>query len=108
MLAYYVEWHMRLKLQPLLFDDEDKEAAATLRSSIVAPAVRSESARRKDASKRTADGPPAHSLRTLLADLATLGKNRVRTAEAKDAEFYMLTRPTPLQQRAFELLGASP
>jgi len=108
MLAYYVEWHMRLKLQPLLFDDEDTTAAAALRSSIVAPAVRSASARRKDASKRTADGLPAHSLRTLLADLATLAKNRVRTSRAKGAEFYMLTRPTPLQQRAFELLGASP
>jgi transposase len=108
MLAYYVEWHMRLKLQPLLFDDEDTEAAAAGRSSIVAPAVRSESARRKDASKRTADGLTVHSLRTLLADLATLGKNRVRTSGPHGAEFYMLTRPTPLQQRAFELLGASP
>ena len=108
MLAYYVEWHMRLKLQPLLFDEEDAAAAAALRSSIVAPAERSASARRKDASKRTADGLPVHSLRTLLADLATLAKNRVRTSGAEGAEFYMLTRPTPLQQRAFELLGASP
>jgi len=106
MLAHYVEWHMRLKLQSLLFDEE--AAAAALRSSIVAPAVRSASARRKDASKRTADGLPAHSLRTLLADLATLGKNRVRTSGAEGAEFCLLTRPTPLQRRVFELLGASP
>jgi hypothetical protein len=108
MLAYYVEWHMRQKLQPLLFDDEEKVAAAAFRSSIVAPAVRSERAQRKDDSKRTADGLPAHSFRTLLADLATLAKNRVRTSGATPAEFYMLTRPTPLQQRVFELLGASP
>ena len=108
MLAYYVEWHMRQKLQPLLFDDEDKASAAALRSSIVAPAMRSPRARGKDQSKRTDDGLPVHSFRTLLADLATLAKNRVRTSGAKDAEFYMLTRPTPLQQRAFELLGASP
>ena len=108
MLAYYVEWHMRQKLQPLLFDDEDKASAAALRSSIVAPAMRSQRARRKDESKLTDDGLPVHSFRTLLADLATLAKNRVRTSGAKGAEFYMLTRPTPLQQRAFELLDASP
>jgi hypothetical protein len=108
MLAYYVEWHMRLKLQTLLFDDDDKVSAAALRSSIVAPAKRSARAQRKDESKRTDDGLPVHSFRTLLADLATLAKNRVRTSGAKSAEFYMLTRPTPLQQRAFELLDASP
>ncbi len=108
MLAYYVEWHMRQKLQPLLFDDDDKASAAALRSSIVAPAVRSPRARQKDESKRTDDGLAVHSFRTLLADLATLAKNRVRTSGAKGGEFYMLTRPTPLQQRAFELLGASP
>ena len=83
MLAYYVEWHMRQKLQPLLFDDEDKASAAALRSSIVAPAVRSQRAMRKDGSKRTDDGLPVHSFRTLLADLATLAKNRVRTSGAK-------------------------
>ena len=108
MLAYYVEWHMRQKLQSLLFDDEDKAAVASQRSSIVAPAVRSERAQRKDESKRTADGLPVHSFRTLLADLATLAKNRVRTSGAKSAEFYMLTRPTPSQRRAFELLDALP
>jgi hypothetical protein len=108
MLAYYVEWQMRLKLQPLLFDDEDKAGAAALRSSIVAPAVRSQSARRKDASKQTTDGLPAHSFRTLLDDLSTLSKHRVRTSGSQGTEFYMMTRPTPLQQRAFELLGGSP
>ena len=108
MLAYYVEWHMRQKLQPLLFDDDDKASAVALRSSIVAPAVRSPRARQKDESKRTDDGLPVHSFRTLLTDLATLAKNRVRTSGVKGGEFYMLTRPTPLQQRAFELLGASP
>ena len=108
MLAYYVEWHMRQKLAPILFDDDDKAAAASLRSSIVAPAVRSSAARRKDQTKRTDDQLPVHSFRTLLADLATLAKNRVRTSGTPATEFYVLTRPTPLQQRAFELLGVSP
>lgn len=108
MLAYYVEWHMRQKLQAILFDDEDKASAESLRSSIVAPAPRSEGAQRKDQTKRTADGFPVQSFRSLLSDLATLAKNRVQTEGATSCEFYVLTQPTNLQRRAFELLGATP
>jgi len=104
MLAYYLEWHMREKLGPMLFDDEDKEGAQALRTSIVAPAPRSDSARKKDRTKRTDDGAPVHSLQTLLDDLGTLAKNRVRTPDPAGAEFYQLTVPTDLQRQAFELL----
>jgi hypothetical protein len=104
MLAYYVEWHMRQKLAPLLFDDHDKESADALRASIVAPAQRSEEACHKDNAKRTGDGYPVHSFRTLLLDLATLTKNRVRVPGSPEAEFDLTTRPTVLQQRAFDLL----
>ena len=106
MLAYYVEWHMREKLAPILFEDDEKEAAARLRRSIVAPAVRSPAAKQKDASKRTDDDYPVHSFQTLLADLATLAKNRVRVQES-EAEFYELTEATPTQQRALNLLGVT-
>jgi len=105
MLAYYVEWHMRRALAPLLFDEEDHEAAETQRSSIVAPAQRSLSAQQKAFSKQTADGFPVHSFRTLLADLATLTRNRVRMGEQL---FDMLATPTTLQERAFELLQVRP
>ena len=108
MLAYYVEWHMRQKLQTILFDDDDKASAELLRSSIVAPAPRSERAQRKDETKRTEEGLPVHSFRTLLADLATLSKNRVQTGGATPCEFYVLTQPTDLQRHVFELLGVSP
>ena len=37
MLAYYVEWHMRERLKPMLFDDEEVQAANTTRASAVAP-----------------------------------------------------------------------
>ena len=107
-LAYYVEWHMRRSLAPILFDDEEKAGAEAQRSSIVAPAPRSASARGKDNKKRTDDDLPVHSFQTLLADLATLAKNRVRSEGASPCEFYVLTRPTDLQRRAFELLGVSP
>src|SRR6202795_3922280 len=107
LLAYYVEWHMRQALKPLLFDDEDKAAAEALRSSIVAPAQRSPRAKAKAATKRTEDGLPVHSFQTLLADLATLTKNQVRLLGADGASLDILATPTPLQQRAFELLGVS-
>ena len=105
MLAYYVEWHMREKLAPLLFDDHDKAAAQTRRESIVKPARRSQAAERKARTKHTAEGQPVHSFQTLLADLATLTINRVQPANQLVPAFDKLTTPTPLQQQAFALLG---
>ncbi|MFJ1260951.1 IS1634 family transposase [Cupriavidus sp. CuC1] len=108
MLAYYVEWHMREKLKPMLFDDEYIELARASRASPVAKARRSEQAKAKDATKRTEDDLPVHSLRTLLGDLATLTYNICHTPLNPDAKIIMTTRPTPLQDRAFRLLGISP
>lgn len=108
MLAYYVEWHLRRELAPLLFDDDDKATAALQRKSIVSPAKRSPRAEHKASDKRTEENWPVHSFQTLLDDLATLAKNRVRMS-AKDAvPFERYTTPTPLQQHAFKLLGVSP
>ena len=105
-LAYYVEWHMRRSLAPLLFDDEEPEEGEARRESVVAPAKRSKSAERKARTKRTADGLPVHSFRTLLADLATLTKNRcTQAALGSDHQIILLAQPTPVQARAFELLG---
>lgn len=88
-------------LGPLLFDDEDHEAAQAQRSSIVASTERSQSAQQKAASKQTAEGLPVHSFRSLLMDLATLTRNRVRMGEQV---FNMLATPTAVQARALELL----
>ena len=104
MLAYYVEWHMRQALAPMLFDDDDKPTADAQRTSAVAPAERSSKAKRKAARKRTDDDLPVHSFQTLLQDLATLTKNRVRFGTAKSTTATMLTSPTPVQQRALALL----
>ena len=104
MLAYYVEWHMREKLAELLFDDHKREEAEKERTNIVAKAPRSAEARNKDATRETDAGLPVHSFQTLLRDLGTLAKNRVRMVDTT-AEFDMLTQSTPLQQRVFELLG---
>jgi hypothetical protein len=107
MLAYYVEWHLRRKLAPMLFDDDDREAAEALRSSIVAPAKPSPSAKRKAATLRTPDHLPVHSFQTLLADLATVAKNRIQPKLPNSLPFEMITRPTVLQQKALSLLGVT-
>jgi transposase len=104
MLAYYLEWHMRQKLAPLLFDDTDKDAAEAARESVVAKAQRSPSATRKQTTGITPDGLPGHSFRTLLADLATLARNTIVTAVAPNLPLTVFTRPTPVQQRAIDLL----
>jgi hypothetical protein len=106
MLAYYLEWHMRQALAPILFDDHDRAAAAAQRTSPVAKAEVSPAARRKHNTKRTEDGLPVHSFRSLLADLATLTRNQVRFG--KGDAFTMLATPTTLQQHAFNLLGIAP
>jgi len=104
MLAYYLEWHMRQELAPMLFDDTNKEAAWAARASVVAPAQRSEAAIRKQTTGVTPDGLPVHSFRTLLADLATLTRNTIVTAIAPALPLIVLARPTPVQRRAYELL----
>ena len=104
MMAYYVEWHMRKELAPILFDDHERAEAECERKSIVAPAPRSKAATKKDLCKRTDDGKPVHSFRTLLEDLGTLAKNRVHVRGSSE-EFYVLTQPTALQTRALDLLG---
>jgi hypothetical protein len=104
MLAYYVVWHMRRALAPLLFHDHDPEGAAAKRRSVVAPARRSPSAQEKAVSRRTHDDFPVHSMETVLRDLETLTRNRMRFGRAT---FEQLASPTPLQTRAFELLGVS-
>jgi hypothetical protein len=108
MLAYYVEWHMRSRLKPMLFDDEDLDEASATRASSVAKAVRSDHAKAKDASKMADDGLPVHSFRTLLKDLATLTYNIARTGANPLAQIVITSRPTPIQAKAFELLGLSP
>ena len=107
MLAYYVEWHMRGALAQILFDDDDKATAERLRRSVVAPAQRSPRALKKIHTKRTDDGSPVHSFQTLLNDLATIVKNRVQPKHIAVESFEKITTPTPLQQRALDLLGVS-
>src|SRR5580700_9932130 len=109
MLAYYLQWHMRRRLAPMLFDEPDPAAREAQRTSPVAKAEPSPAAQRKAAGKRTepADGEPlpVHSFHTLLGDLATLTRNVVRLG--RDRLTAILATPTCTQHRALDLLGVT-
>jgi hypothetical protein len=106
LLAYYVEWHMRERLRKVLFDDCDRTSASATRSSPVAPAIRSETAKQKDATRLNPDGYPVQSFQDLLRDLATLTRNRIRIPDF-NAEYDKLTVPTDYQRHVFALLNVT-
>lgn len=104
MLAYYVEWHMREALAPLLYAEEDLEAARRARDP-VAKAEPSPQAAWKKSAKTSASGLPLRSFPDLLGGLATLCANICRVGDGpKAARFTRTTDPTPLQSEAFRLL----
>ena len=107
MLAYHVEWHLRRALAPMLFQDDAKAAGEKRRKSVVDPARRSRRAEKKAATKRTADGTPVHSLRSLIDHLATLTRNRIQPKTPGLPAFDLLAKPTAEQARALRLLGVS-
>ena len=107
MLSYYVSYHMEEKLAPMLFRDDDKQAALSMRTSPVAPAQRSESALRKIHSKHNNDGQPVHSFKSLLADLSTIVSNHIKPNDEDFPDFVVITTPTTVQKQAYELLGVS-
>ena len=107
-LAYYVEWHMRQALAPMLFDDDDKDAAAALRRSIVAPARKSPRALRKAAARTTEEGTPVQSFHDLVQGLGCIARNTIQTeGGGSKSNFHMLTTPSPWHRKALKLLGLS-
>jgi hypothetical protein len=103
MLAYYLTWHLKAAWKPLLFTDEHRPVSP----DPVAKAVRSPAAQHKAQTKRTATGEPAHSYRTLLAELATQTRNTTRL-HGHTSTFEKLTQPTPLQAQALDLAATAP
>lgn len=108
LLSYYVEWHLRRALAPLLFDDEDLDAHRAQRDPVLA-AQPSASAKRKKAKRQAEDGLPLQSFATLMAQMATRARHRCRVAsDPGGPKLQRLTEPTPLQERALELVKAFP
>ena len=108
MLSCYIEWHMRRSLAPLLFEDDDRPAAQAGRRTPVGKACVSPGAKMKADAKRTADGFPVHSFRTLLDDLSSVALNTVCLPGRAQTDLAVVTTPTRLQSRAFELLEVNP
>ena len=105
MLAYYVQWHMIEAWAPLTFMDEAGPNAARERDP-VAPAKRSPAALAK-ATGRLSDGTSAMRFTRLLAHMATIVRNTVRSTSARigEATFTLTTRPNTKQQHALDLLA---
>src|SRR6266498_3288209 len=107
-LAYYVEWHMRRALAPMLFEDEDLSADRPRRDPVL-PAQPSASAKVKKATHTTPDGLPVHSFESLIAELASRARNTYRLkSDDSQLTFKQIPTPTPIQRRAYELLGLLP
>lgn len=107
MLAYHIEHHMRTLLAPLLFADEQKETAAE-RDSVVDSVKRSESAKKKDQTRRTPDGQfPISSFRDIIKTLSAITRSRVKVKGHKKGDFKTTSTPNPYQKKILELLGAS-
>ena len=104
-LAYYVEWHMREALAPILFEEVDNDL---INPSNLFQYKPSSEVKKKTGSKRTSDGLPVHSFSTLLSDLATINLNKISiTLQGEKVSFEKITQPTVVQQKALDLLGVS-
>lgn len=108
LLAYYVEWHLRQALAPLLFSDEELHHQCATRDPVL-PAQPSASAKRKKARQHTPDGLPLHSFETLLAELATRCRHSCPMhSDPHGPVLQRLTEPTPLQQHALQRVRMFP
>ena len=96
---------MRKALAPLLFGDEELDGNRKTRDPVklAKPSVAVE---RKKARRLTSEGLVVQSFDTLLEDLGTRCRNRCRIqSEPQGPTFYQLTEMSPIQKRAFQLLG---
>jgi len=100
-LAAHLTWHLRRTLAELTYTDQNRPA----RTDPVAPPVRSEPAQQKTARRTTTDGLPLHSYQSLLGHLATLTRNHLQYG-VDGPTVPTLAQPTPVQRRAFQLIGA--
>lgn len=106
MLAYHLQWHLTRLFKPLLFEDEHPENA--LRKNAVSKAERSEEAEIKACTKENGEGLPVHSFKGLLKELSTLCRVTLRPTIKNADSFFKISQPTPVQAKAFELLGIQP
>ncbi len=101
MLAYYVEFEMRKRLTPLLFDDGHEQRL------VVKAAKKSPSAYHKSKTKLTVDGERVVSFQGLMKVMATVARNVVEPLKMKKARYWMVTKPSAYQQKVLDLLDVN-
>jgi len=108
MLGYYIEWHMRIALAPLLYVDEDLEPTRTTRDP-VARATPSAKSQTKRMTKTSEDGWPLRRWDGLLQTMATITENTCRVGEENLAvRFPRVTESNDYQKRVSALLDQVP
>ena len=100
-LAAHLTHHLRKTLAELTYTDENRPT----RTDPVAPATTSQAAHHKTATHTSTDGLPLHSYQGLLKHLATLTRNDLQYG-TDGPVIPTLAEPTPVQRRAFQLIGA--
>ena len=104
LLAYYLEWSLRARFARCSMTTTTQRPLRP-HAKVRSPRRNARPALAKSATGRAADGAPVHSFQNLPTDLATLPRNPVVTAMAPDRPFTILTRPTQIQRKAFDLLS---
>ena len=110
MLAYYVEYHLRRKLAPILFAEDDPAGKAAQRKNAVEPAKPSPQAKKKARTKRNNEGEKVMSFAEVMDELSALCRLVVVPKISTDTsdEVVMMEAISPTQQRVFKLLGFKP
>ncbi|MCL5005964.1 MAG: hypothetical protein M1404_05475 [Acidobacteria bacterium] len=100
----YVRRHLRRVWAPLLFEGEERQEERKRRDPIL-PTQPPASAWAMKGSRETADEFPVYSFQTLVSEVAS--RARVTYAlqrDDSDLTFRQVSEPTPLQERAYELI----
>jgi transposase len=108
LLAYYVQWHLKRVWAPLLFADEHLAEHRADRDPVAQAEPDAEVCRKK-ALRRSEEGYPLNSFRTLLAALATQCRTTCQFGDGDSAiPISKTTDPSTLQNEAFRLLKQEP
>lgn len=91
MLAYHVEWHLRRAWEPLLWAEKEPKPHAG-----------------KKATGLNEGGMRVMRYRDLMRELAAYTRNTLRFNQAEKATLTLYPTPSPLQQKAFDLLHLKP
>ena len=108
MLAYYVEFHLRKKLAPMTFAEDDLEAKRAQRDNVVEPVKPSENAKKKAHNKKTDEDERPKNFESIMEDLSGIcrltGVLKITSDDDHRVKF-VDEELTPTQSQALKLLN---